>query len=775
MSKAKDKISKQNSKWLRVFLPAFVVIAWVVAAGLGGPYFGKLGDVSSNDLATFLPSSAESTSVKDEMEKFIDTSTIPAIVIFESSEKLTNKQTAEIEKIRSKLGRDENISGDIDKAVKSEDERAALLVLPIDSESKFQESVPVLQKIVADAKPSTNYKFTGPAMFNRDLNKAFAGIDSTLLIVALAVVFVILLAVYRSPVLPVVTLLGAVIALASAILLVWHLANAGIVQLNGQVQGILFILVIGTATDYSLLYIARYREELMRHSSPWKATIASWNASFEPVVAAGGTVSLGLLCLLASDLGSNQSLGPVAGIGVAFSVLIALTFLPAALLLFGRAAFWPRRPKYVPQKKQTDYHDTHPAWSRVGALVSKHPRRIWVGTLGLLLLACVAIPQLKAEGVSQDNLIIGASEARDGQSMIDRHFPKGAGSPAYILTPKNNLNSVVDLLDSDRGIDGVSAVARGGDIPQLPLGKKAKEIRSEIREEVAAERKKQLSEAKSAIETQMAGLPNDIVDQAYQQAVSNVPSVDELVEKADPFKGVEPKVDSDKVLVQATLTDVASSIEARQTIQRLRDNLKKHDSGTMIGGVSAIQLDTNTAADRDIVVVMPLILLAITAVLMVLLRSIVAPLVLLLTTVVSFGATIGIAALLFNNVWHFPGADPSVIIFAFVFLVALGIDYNIFLMTRVREETIKLGLRTGTLKSLVVTGGVITSAGVVLAATFAALYVIPILFLVQIAFIVAFGVLLDTMIVRSLLVPALTLEIGKKIWWPSKLARKGKS
>src|SRR5690606_10133767 len=190
--------------------------------------------------------------------------------------------------------------------------------------------------------------------------------------------------------------------------------------------------------------------------------------------------------------------------------------------------------------------------------------------------------------------------------------------------------------------------------------------------------------------------------------------------------------------------------------------------GVKFGGMSAIQLDTNVASERDLQVIIPLILLVITIVLMVLLRAVVAPIVLLLTTVLSFGATIGLAALLFNNVWHFAGADPAVVIFGFVFLVALGIDYNIFLMTRVREETMKLGIRAGTLKALVITGGVITSAGIVLAATFAALYVIPILFLAQIAFIVAFGVLLDTLVVRSLLVPSLTLEIRRWMWWPSK-------
>lgn len=765
---AKTKVSKL----LRVGLPILIIVTWLVTSAIGGPYFGKIEEVSSNDLATFLPESAESTKVNDKIDKFVDSSSIPAIVVFESNSALTEKEQDEIDSVRAELSKDSAVVDTISPAVLSEDEKAAFLVVPLDSDSEFRETVPSLQKTVADTKPSLNYKFTGPAMFAKDLNKAFAGIDGTLLVVALSVVFVILLVVYRSPILPVVTLIGAIIALSSAILLVWYLAKYGIVQLNGQVQGILFILVIGAATDYSLLYIARYREELTRHKTAWGATVASWKASLEPIVAAGSTVSLGLLCLLASDLGSNKSLGPIGGIGVIFAILIALTFLPAVLLLFGRVAFWPRKPKFENRKSKENYQSQHPVWSKVGKLVGKHPRRLWVGTMALLLLACVAVPQFKAEGVSQDNLIMGKSEAREGQEILDNHFPGGAGSPAYIVAKTDLQDKIVDAIESNEGVDGVSVFTTDKEKSRMPVGSDAREIREEIRQEVEKKRSENIAELRSSIKSKMVGAPDFVVDQVYEEALANIPSVDELTKKADPFKDIEPKTINGTVLISATLTNSASSVGARQTISQLRDELKKVDSSIMIGGVSAVQLDTNTAANHDLKIVIPLILLAITVVLMILLRSIVAPFVLLFTTVVSFGATLGIAALLFNHVWNFPGADPAVIIFGFVFLVALGIDYNIFLMTRVHEETKKLGVRDGTLKALVVTGGVITSAGVVLAATFAALYVIPILFLAQIAFIVAFGVLLDTLIVRSILVPALTLEIGKPMWWPSKLSRK---
>lgn len=758
---------------LRVTIIVAIIIAWLVAAGVGGPFFGRIGEVSSNDLSTFLPESAESTKVKSELEKFQDTSAIPAIVVFESDTSLTKANKDAIGNVRDALQKTGDIKGDVSPAIISEDERAAFLVAPLDSEADIKPIIPRLKETVAAADTGLRYELTGPAMFSRDLSEAFAGIDGTLLVVALAVVFVILLIVYRSPILPVVTLAGAMVALASAILVVWHLAQAGIVQLNGQVQGILFILVIGATTDYSLLYIARYREELIRLKDTWQATKVAWRAALEPIVAAGGTVILGLLCLLVSDLGSNKALGPVGGIGIAFAIVVALSFLPAALALLGRSAFWPKKPEYASdaQKKQ-DYRTSHPAWAKVGALVGRHPRRIWVGISVLLLLACVAIPQLKAEGVSQDSLVIGKSEARAGQELLNKHFAGGSGSPVYIITPVAEQAEVVSLLDADSSVDTVSVMTTDDKKSTAPVGQSERELRETIRVEVEKQRNKQVAALKAKLSSQMAGAPEAVIERVLSVAVSKIPSVDELTNKAYPFDSLQPKVIDNEVVLQATLRDPASSVAAREAIARLRTEVEKQHPSVKIGGVSAIQLDTNAASERDLVIIIPLILLAITIVLMLLLRSIVAPLVLLLTTVVSFGATLGIAALLFNHVWQFPGADPAVVIFGFVFLVALGIDYNIFLMSRVREETIRHGVRTGTLKALVVTGGVITSAGIVLAATFAALYVIPILFLAQIAFIVAFGVLLDTLIVRSLLVPALTLEIGKPMWWPSKIAKK---
>lgn len=760
-------------QWARP-IALFTVMVWLVLAAFGGPFFGKISEVSTNDPASFLPKSAEATEVNTILKDFRDASAVPAIVVFESDKKLTKSQYKEIENIRSALQEEREVADEISPPIRSENKKSAFLLVPLDSETAFEETIPELQKTIAITNPSLDYKFTGPAMLSKDLENAFAGIDGILLVVALSVVFVILLVVYRSPILPIFTLVGAMAALATSIMVVWLLAEKNIVEVNGQVQGILFILVIGATTDYSLLYVARYREELVRHRDAWVATKTAWRATFEPILAAGGTVVLGLLCLLASDLSSNKSLGPVGGVGIVLAITSALTFLPGVLLLLGRMAFWPRPPKYSSSSVSTSTAKNHPFWHKVGEFVQRYPRPLWIGITAVLVVACLFVPQFKAEGVSQENLILGKSEAREGQQMLDRHFPSGSGSPAYVVTPKSVQKDVIRLLDGDNNVSSVQVVTTDKEITSMPVGEKRKEVLSDIRNEVIKERTKQLAEIRRNIEDQLAGAPSTIVDQVYKDAIQNVPSVNSIVNDISPFNDITPKVVNNEVLLEATLVHSASSVQAREAVKKLRSSIESMYPGVKIGGVSAIQLDVNTAGDRDLRIVIPLILLAITIVLMVLLRSIVAPLVLLATTVLSFGATIGLAAILFNNVWNFPGADPSVVIFGFVFLVALGIDYNIFLMTRVREETKKFGVEKGTLRALAVTGGVITSAGIVLAATFAALYVLPILFLAQIAFIVAFGVLLDTIIVRSLYVPSLTLEIGRIMWWPSKLWRKKK-
>lgn len=697
--------------WLRWLVPVLLVITWVAIAGVGGPTFGRLDEVSSNDQASFLPASAEATAAQDWQAKFRDSDEIPAVIVVESDSAFTPAQLGEAAALKAKL-EELQAGSTVIGPIPSEDGEAVQFVVPIPSSGEVKEIVQELREEVQASAPEGMQTFvTGPAGLTADLVSAFAGIDGILLLVALAAVFIILLIVYRSLLLPIAVLFTSVFALCAAILLVFGMAKLGWIQLSGQSQGILSILVIGAATDYALLYVARFREALTHTTNRTAAVLTAWKASFEPILASGATVIIALLCLLFSDLNSNKALGPVAAAGILCSLFAALTLLPALMALLGRTAFWPFRPKLVPEADRepafvTGLEGQKGLWRATGSLVSRRPRAVWIASVLLLLVASAGILQLKANGVPQTDVILTASNAVDGQDALARHFDAGSGSPAVIVA---NEAKAKEVLDATRTTDGV------GD--------------------------------------------------AYLLAEGSVPIT------GAPGAPGTPDVREGKVLINATLNYAADSSDAENVVVKLRGELKKIDDGALVGGVTATALDTNTTAQRDLLVIIPVVLAVILLILMLLLRSVLAPVLLVASVVLSYAAAMGVSALVFNNIFGFPGADATVPLFGFVFLVALGVDYNIFLMSRVREESLKHGTRPGILRGLGVTGGVITSAGVVLAATFAALGVIPIMFLVQLAFIVAFGVLLDTVLVRSLLVPALSYDLGRRIWWPSRLGR----
>ena len=707
-------------KWLRVVIPAVLILAWLSIGGIGGPYFGKISQVSSNDATSYLPASSDATKVQNLEIKFSAKKVLPAVVLYVRPAGLTSSDHAFIADRITAITTATGVDSGVSPAITSKDAKAVEIVVPVKDNSGLDGNVANLRTIIAKDVPHglTGY-VTGPAGQIADLGGAFAGIDGVLLLVAILAVFVILIIVYRSPLLPVLVLLTSIFALCAAIFVIWHLAKGGAVALNGQVQGILFILVIGAATDYSLLYVSRYREALRDNERRWDATIAAFKGAFAPILASAGTVILGLLCLLLSDLNSNKALGPVGAIGIAFALLAALTLLPALLLAFGRAAFWPLRPRFGSEHPHVGDGVVKGLWPRLGRGVSRHPRWVWVVCVVLLLAASAGLLQLKASGTPQSAVVEGYSQARDGQAALGKHFPQGSGSPAVIVADQDALQAVATKALDTSGVASITVLSKASPSGSYPVTR-----------------------------------------DGVQPLIPNVPAG-------------QPTVYDGKVLMQATLSKDPDSVAAQTVVENLRTNVA--DSGhAIVGGITATAIDTNAAAVHDRNLIIPVVLLVILIVLMVLLRSIVAPLLLIGSVVLSFSATIGISALVFNHVFRFVGADPAVPLYGFIFLVALGVDYNIFLMTRVREESVGHGTRDGVIRGLVITGGVITSAGVVLAATFAALGVIPVLFLSQIAFIVGFGVLLDTIVVRSLLVPAVSYDIGRTIWWPSKLARAAK-
>ncbi|MGW5867218.1 MMPL family transporter [Streptomyces sp. NPDC055239] len=696
------------ARWL---VPVVLLVAWFGIGGTLGPYAGKLGEVATNDQAAFLPQNAESTQVIDAQRKFRQEETLPAIVLWTAdgdtrSQAIDQAQKDTATRALASLSDVPGVTGQASPAVLSKDGQALQGVVQLrpDLGDELEGTLEQVRQAAAKV-PGTDAQVAGPAASQADLSDAFGGIDGLLLGVALITVLVILLLVYRSVLLPLVIILGAVFALGLACGIVYVLADHDIVRVDGQVQGILSILVIGAATDYALLLTARFREELAVSRDRVAAMRAALRRSLGPVVASGATVALGLLALLLSDLTNNRALGPVGAIGIACAVLSTLTFLPPVLILLGRAAYWPAKPRSATEKSAGQG-----VWTRIASLVDRAPRKVWAGTLIGLLVCTAFAPTLQSKGVPLNEIFVNDAPSVAAQKTLGKHFPGGSGNPAVVVADADRLQQVTAAVERTDGVSSASAVSASG---RPGAGKPGAE---------------------------------------------------------------EPLVVEGRVRIDATLEDAADSDAAKDTVARLRGAVHAvNGADGLVGGYTAQQYDTQRTAEHDRKLIVPVVLAIILVILIGLLRSLLMPVLLVATVALNFVATLGVSALVFQHVLGFSGTDSSVPLYGFVFLVALGVDYNIFLMSRVREESLRHGTREGVLRGLTATGGVITSAGVVLAATFAALGIIPLAFLVQIAFIVAFGVLLDTLVVRSLLVPALVRDIGPKAWWPGALSRRGRA
>ncbi|MFE1830689.1 MMPL family transporter [Streptomyces yangpuensis] len=700
---AKGFALRNAPRWARWIVPLVLLLVWLGIGGTLGPYAGKLGEVATNDQAAFLPRSAESTKVIEARKAFEGAQSVPAVVVWTANGApvTVGQQEAAARAVGDLAGRP-GITAPPSPAVVSADGLAVQSVVPLAPD--LGEELPAVLDEVREAAqrvPGTSVGIAGPAATQADLSDAFSGIDGLLVGVALGAVLLILLLVYRSVLLPLVIIVSAVFALGLACAVVYALADRGAVRVDGQVQGILSILVIGASTDYALLVAARFREELAVRGDRADAALAAVRRSAGAVTASAATVALGLLALLASDLTNNRALGPVGAIGIVCAVLSSLTFLPAVLVLLGRTAYWPA----VPGPADADASGGgHRLWHRVAGLIDRSPRRVWVSTSVLLVVLAGFSPALSSKGVPLDEIFVNDAPSVGAQQTLARHFPGGSGNPAVVIAAADRAAEVRAAAEGTDGVAAVVPVTAGGGRPGTGA----------------------------------------------------------------------PLVVDGRVRLDATLESAADSDAAKRTVQELRERVHAvPGADALVGGYTAQQFDTQQTSARDRTVIVPVVLGIILLILVALLRSVLVPVLLVATVALNFLATLGVSALVFGHLLGFSGTDASVPLYGFVFLVALGVDYNIFLMSRVREESLALGTREGVLRGLVTTGGVITSAGVVLAATFAALMVIPLAFLVQIAFIVAFGVLLDTLVVRSLLVPALIIDIGPRAWWPSALSRTG--
>jgi RND superfamily putative drug exporter len=709
-----------------LWISIVVVIGWLAIGGVSGPVFSKISTVQENDNAAFLPQSAESTLASKITVKFSDQAEnlLPTLLLavgdvgLQSNPEAFAKVQAYAASLGSKILPESKkplsfylVPGAPLQVIPAQDGKAALINLQLNSEIAGQNinDEPTLPLIIdfirEDLKKSLGGEnidthVTGPGGILADLFGAFGSIDTRLLSTTLIVVAIILIIVYRSPILWILPLFTAAIALGFATMIVYYLAKENVIDLNGQTQGILDVLVLGAATDYALLLISRYREELHRHKSHFDAMRVALRGVVEPILASGSTVIAGLMVLLLSDLSSNRGLGPVGSIGIASAMFAALTLLPSLLVLFGRWVFWPKKPRF-----ETEDERLIGIWATVGKWVDRKPKQIWISTALLLVIFAAFSITLKSDGLAQTDAFTTRPDSVIGLEKLGEHFPSGEGTPVEIIVKESDLQ------------------------PSIAAISKVKNVASVV--------------------------PVTVFDRATMSSTKDVKVVD------------------GNILLYATLAVPPDSIEAKNSIPAIREVAKSVNPANLVGGQTAIRFDIDQWSLRDNRVIIPIVLLLIALILGVLLRSILAAGLLLLTVVLSFFATLGVCALVFDHIFGFKGTDASFPLFAFVFLVALGIDYNIFLMTRVREEVLKIGTKAGVVRGLTVTGGVITSAGVVLAATFGVLGLLPLVFLAELGFAVAFGVLLDTIVVRSLLVPALVRIIGEKIWWPSKLSRAG--
>ncbi|EON22990.1 MULTISPECIES: MMPL family transporter [Nocardioides] len=681
------------TKWI-------VLIAWLAIAVGSSMFASKLVDVQNNEASSWLPESAESTRALDKLGAFQDVNAIPTLVVYEREGGLTEADLAAIEEQATEFAALEGIDEAAQAPVVSP-ATAEQFGFPAVSEDGEVAQTQVTFNFGKDgwnALPDAADELRGIAQIDgvevyvagmggqaADAAEAFGGIDTTLLFATLSVVILILLFTYRSPVLWVLPILCAMFALVSSQALIYLLAKYADLTVNGQSQAILTILVIGAGTDYALLLVARYREELRRHDNRHEAMAFALHRAAPAILASAATVVLGMLCLLFAEMNSTAGLGPVAAIGIAVTFVVMVTLLPALLVITGRWIFWPRRPAFgSPEPTQTG------VWAKVGRKIAPKPRRVWVGTSLILAVCCLGLFTLDTNGLSTEDTYTKEFESITGQKTLVEHGLVDQSNTVAVVANAEQGDAVAEAMT---GITGVEA-------PQAPVVK-------------------------------------------------------------DGVAFIEATIDSDP-----------SSPAAFEAVQAVRDAVHAVDGAdALVGGGSAFYLDTKEAANADNVLIIPIILLVVFLILVALLRSVLAPLILMGTVVLSFGAALGISSLLFKHVFGFAGSDPGFPLFSFVFLVALGIDYNIFLMTRVREETMHLGTRKGSLVALTSTGGVITSAGLVLAATFLVLGTIPVVFLAQLGVAVALGVILDTMIVRSVLVTAINMDLGGKIWWPSKLDR----
>ncbi|WP_030239660.1 MULTISPECIES: MMPL family transporter [unclassified Streptomyces] len=665
-------------------VPWAVVGLWLAALVLLGPLAGKFAGIQQNRAVDYLPDSADSTQVARIQDRLPGGESTDLVLVYHREGGLTDadRRTAaeQVAEVRGAY----DLAGE-PRGVPSKD--GSTLMYPVSStqpgqDEEARDAFVDGVRDIAESGGGLSVEVGGPGALNTDMNKVFGTLDATLLFATLGVVTVLLVLIYRSPFLWLVPLVVAGVAAAMAMAAGYGLHELFDVTVTGQSGGVMTVLVLGAGTDYALLIVSRYREELRRHERPYDAMRTALRGCGPAILASSGTVAAGLLCLLAADLNSSSGMGPVGVVGVLAALAAMTTLLPAVLVLLGRRVFWPMIPAFGSEPKAR-----RSVFAAMGTSATRRPVTVLAG--GAVLLGALALGTLNLSGsIKQEDSFTERPESITAMRTLAREYPERSSRPVTVIAPEDRAEAVVERA---RAAEGVAEVVPGRS------GAGWTEI--------------------------------------------------------------------------AVFTTAAPETEAEtRTIEALRTGLDP--AGAYVGGPSAQQIDLAESEARDRKVIVPLVLGAVFVILVGLLRSLVAPLLLLAAVVAVWGAALGIGGLVFEPVLGFGGTDPGLGLLSFVFLVALGVDYGIFLMHRMREESVRgAEPEAAALTALRTTGGVIASAGVVLAATFAVLTTLPMVGLVELGFVIAVGVLLDTFLVRTYLVTTASVLLRRRMWWPGRLSR----
>ncbi|MCL4290822.1 MAG: MMPL family transporter [Thermoleophilia bacterium] len=695
----------RRAKWI-------VLVAWLAAAAALGPLQARLQDSTTNSPREFLPADAESTRVLELLEnEFPSGRQTPAIVVYRNAAGLSEANRAKIAADLDELSEPGRLAGTDaiqspfapgarERGLVSGDRTTALAVVQITAETieGIEPVVDELRTVVGGpGSPGLEAYVTGPAGFAVDAVDVFGQIDGTLLVASTVLILTLLVAIYRSPLVAVVPLAVVAVAYAIAAGFVYVLVSRAGLTVNGQTTGLLVILMFGAGTDYALLLVSRFREELRRHEDTHAAIAEALGRTSPAILSSGATTTLAMLVLLVASMASTSAAGPVLALGVAITMIAGLTLLPAVLAVLGRRAFWPFIPRFG-----TEVSARVSVWGRIGRRVERRPLTALLATVALLgLLALGNLVSLP--GLSLVASFRSDTESVSGARAVELAFPAGEVAPTDVIVR--------------------------ADAPAL------------------------------------AGAAREV--SAALGRVAGVAAV----------APVEESVGGDALRLRVTLDSDPYGDPAISLVDPVRDAAAAAATGAgadvLVGGPTAEEADTQDTVRSDALLIVPLTLAVVFVILVLLLRAVLAPLYLAASQILSFAATLGLASLAFEYLFDAPGTDASLPTFVFIFTVALGIDYSIFLMSRIREETPRWGPREGVLVGLDRTGGVISSAGIILAGTFAVLMTLPLEVLFQLGFAVAVGLLIDTFVVRPLFVPAVGLLLGRYSWWPGRLARTG--